>query len=110
MRRGLLEPPDADPDGPCHLARFDPVALKVWLFLLLRRDHANGLAVADYRDLCNYTGLSEWQVKRGLRWLTDNPAAAPYIERARPARRGRPALYRIQRDESLRGAREEALD
>lgn len=106
LRRGLLGPPEADPEGPTHLARFDVYAVKVWLYLLLMRDHRNGLAVGDHRDIVNGTGLPAWRVTKALRWLHENPPAAPYIETARPAGRGRPPLYRILRDESLRDAEE----
>lgn len=110
LRRGLLEAPAADPGGPCHLARFDVYALKVWLYLLLARDHHNALALGDSRDLANHTGFPSWRVSKAIRWLHENPPGAPYIETARPAGRGRPPLYRILRDEVLRGSQEEALE
>jgi len=110
LRRGLLEPPAADPEGPCHLARFDPPALKVWVWLLLNRDHGNGTVLGDRRDMVNGTGMSSWRITKALKWLQSNPEGSPYVEMARAPGRGRPPLYRILRDESHRGGGEDAVD
>ena len=110
IRRGLLEPPASDPLGACHLARFPAPAFKVWVWLLLVRNHQTALAPAAVEDVSVGTGLSGRTVRRALVWLTENPEGAPYLERVQRGGGERVSLYRINRDECLRGLEEAPRD
>ena len=107
LRRGLLYPPASDPLGACHLARFPGPSLKLWVWMLLNRSHRNALVAADREVVLVETGLSARQFRRATAWLLANPKGSPYIERVQNGNRYRPTLYRVLRDEALRGLTED---
>lgn len=99
-----------------HLAYFagHGSALSVFLDALFARDWSTGVYSGELEAIARRTGLTERQVRRALQWLAhgrgcpcgrcdtlgvhDRPQ---YLELERRPSRGRPALYRVLRDDSL---------
>ncbi len=105
-----------------HLPYFaeHPVALVVFNWALLTRDHRTGLFVADFRDMSNQTALSQHKIKRAIAWLRHGRGCGhcqhclelpidhhpSYIKLTKRAAGQRSALYQIRRDDSGRQIRE----